>query len=583
MVLALGLLVILTVEFCLFRVVPDDPLRWAIPNNPTIPLGEGHEDIVEMFDQALIVQYFEFIGDMLTGDFGFGFSRQTEVSDFIYPAMWKTMILLGVSLSLCLLIGSVLGRAVSRVRSRITERAMSITFLALFSIPIFAWMWLFTKYFAFEWRLLPVTGWAPIGSSGTHLDHLVLPLTSIIIASVGAFVLCVKDGHVKASAASSPSQPTLRDGLFAALPSLQFMVAASMLFVACAEWWFSLPGLAWNFFEALYVQDYFVMQATFFLMAVIVFGVNFAIETVVTLARPGRRLDICLREDEDLPATVSAESAQAGRSPFSFSMARGALVRVAKDYLRRPVGVVSFAVFMCVVVIAVVGPWFSSDEAPPFNPFEQVAADLFLDGATALVAIAVPAGVLALLAGVVLGSVAGFLRPWVDGMIAGAMQGLISIPAVGFAVLLMAIRPGTFGYLEAVFVFSVPVMALVALLSYHGFVSARRRVAVASRGATKMGRLMYSTPATMSWALSGLKYGMPLTVITVFVSDYYGWTMFSSWGYAFYMAWPYFVYVPFAWEYVLPPIIGTALLICSIFLMLDTLERVVRARYSELV
>lgn len=589
LVLVIGVLVILTVVFCLFRVLPDDPVQLAAPPWPSgvpIPddLSEQYADTIDMFEQPLYVQYFEFIGDMLTGDFGSSIIYRSDIGDYAYSAMWRTLILFGASLSLCLVIGSLAGRALSRVRSYYRRQALSLASLALFSLPVLAWQWFLLRYLSFEWRLLPSRGAAPIGSSGIHPEYLIMPLASVFLASLGAFILLVRDGQARASAAVSPDRSTLRDGLFAALPNLQFMVAASMIFVVSAEWWFQFPGLGWCFMESLISMDYFPLQAEFFLLAIMVFAVNFAMETVVTLIRPKRRLDRCLCEDEDISSPVSETCARINRLPFSFSRIGGALIRLAKDYFRSPVGVASLAVFIGIMVLAVVGPWFSSDEAAPIGlGREEPSTDLFLDGATALVAISIPAGIVALLAGMALGTAAGYSRPYADGIVMAIMQGLISIPFIGLFIYLWATRSTGFGYLEAALVCSVPIIALVTLLSFHGFVSARDRVAAASEGASKGVKFMHSIPAIASWALSGLKYGMPLTVVTVFVCDFIRLTSFSSWGYAFRIAVGSMYHEPIEWVYILPPLIGSALLVGSIFLILDTIERVIRIRFSELV
>jgi len=590
LVVIIGVLVILTVVFCLFRVLPDDPVQLAAPPWPSgVPpddLSEQYADIIDMFEQPLYVQYFEFIGDMLTGDFGSSIIYRSDIGDYVYSAMWRTLILFGASLSLCLVIGSLAGRALSRVRSYYRRQALSIASLALFSLPVVAWQWLFLRYFSYEWGLLPASGFAPIGSSGVYLEYWIMPSASILLASIGAIILCVKDGQTRASAAMSPHPSTFRDGLFAALPNMQFMVAASLLFVVSAEWWFGYQGLGWYFMNSLVYMDYFSLQAAFFLLAIMVFTVNFAMETVVTLIRPRRRLNLCLREDDDRHSAASESCVRVNQLPFSFSRIGGVLIRLAKDYLRSPVGVVSLAVFIGIVALAVVGPWFSSDEAAPpdLGPWAGPSTDLFLDGATALVAISIPAGILAILAGMALGTAAGYSRPYADGIVMAVMQGLISIPFLGLVIYLWwATYRHDFGYLDAALACSVPIIALVTLLSFHGFVSARNRVAAASEGASRGAKLMYSLPATASWALSGLKYGMPLTVVTVFVCGFLRLAYISSWGYAFRIAVSYNIYEPIEWEYILLPLIGSALLVGSIFLILDTVERIIRTRFSELV
>ncbi len=580
LVLVIGLFVILTVEFCLFRVLPDNPAQLAVPHRPFNPslvpaeYADWYENAVSELYEPLHVQYFQFIGDMLTGDFGFSHASQSEISDTIYSAMWKTVILFGASLFLSLVVGSMLGRAISRIKAYVSKQVVSIAILSLFSLSVMVWQWLFIRFVAIEWGLLPIGGSARYGSSGVALDHLILPVASIFMASVGAFILCIRDGHLRAAEALPQQQPSLREGLFAAMPNMQFMVGASILFVAAVEVWFNFPGLAWYLVNALFNSDYFMLQATFFLLAIIVFATNYVMETVVTLMRHGRRLDLFLHEEEH-PVIMAGADARADRVVSLFSEIVPALKQVSKDYLKSPIGVVSLAVFAAIVVLAAVGPSFTPDE---FNPYEiGSSSELFLDGARAPVTIALLACLVALLVGTVLGIIAGLSRPYADGVVIGIMHGLIAIQFTGFIIFLLYTRSYR-DYFNAAVACSVPAMALVALLSFHGFVSARNRVAAGPRGGSACVKLARSAPAVSSWAVSGLKYAMPLTVMVVLVSDYWGLTRFSSWGYAFNVAVQYD-----EWEYILPPVIGSCLLIGSIFLVLDTIERVIRTRFSELV
>ena len=594
LVLTIGILVILTVEFCLFRVLPDDPIRLALPDagpyDPSVASDwyvDWREQVIDMFEQPWYAEYFEFIGDMLTGKFGLSLTYQSDIGDNIYSAMWRTLILFGSSLLLCLILAPLIGSALSRVRSYYKRQSLSFVSLALFSVPVLAWQWFMLKYLSYEWGLLPAGGIAPLGSSGIHLKYLIMPLASIFLASIGAFILSVRDGQTHASAAVFPDRSTLRDGLHAALPNMQFMAAASILFVACAEWWFSYPGLLWYFLESLYQWDYFPLQASFFLLAIMVFMVNFAMETVVTLIRPRRKLDLCLREDDDRFGIACERRERVRPFPFSYSRIAGVSIRLTKDFLRSRVGVVSLAVFIGIVALAIAGPWFSSDETAPIGigSWTEPSTDLFLDGATALVAISILAGLLASLAGMALGTVAGFSRPYADGFVTAIMQGLISIPFIGLFILMrMALwHPLEVSYVNAAIACSMPIMALVTLLSFHGFVSSRNRVAAETRGFSKGVRFIHSGPAVAAWALSGLKYGIPLTVVTVFVCDAINLTSFSSWGAAFSAAVRAYPFASTAWEYILPPLIGSALLIGSVFLMIDTIEKIIRTRFSGLI
>ena len=59
-----GVLVILTAEFVLLRVLPDDPALLAVPRAPfeaPSELSDEYDEVVNTLDQPLYVQYKEFI------------------------------------------------------------------------------------------------------------------------------------------------------------------------------------------------------------------------------------------------------------------------------------------------------------------------------------------------------------------------------------------------------------------------------------------------------------------------------------------------------------------------------------------
>lgn len=577
LVLAVGILAILTIEFVILRVIPDDPIRWVLsyPGDSTAEYAEWAEEVVDEFEQPLYVQYFRFIVDMLTGDFGYNYRYHTNVDEFVNPAMWRTLTLFVASLSLCLVLGSLVGRTISRVKSYLSRQAISITSLVFFSLVVVAWQWVFMRYLCHEWRLLPAFG------SG-DFENMIMPIASVVLASVGAFILSTRDGQTKASAALPSDKVSLRDGLFAALPNLQYMAAGVMFFVIASEAWFDYPGLGFFFILSLYEMDYFMLQAIFFLLVTIVFASNYVMETVVTLVRPGRRLDLYLREDDGMPTGMVSPQAHADPSPLSMASIRGALGGIARDYLRSPVGLVSLFVLMAVVVLAVVGPSFASDQ-PVLWP-EVSALDLFLVGATALIAVSVIVGLLASSIGMALGMAMGFLRSYADGVVAAVMHGLMATPVACLLLVRMSWPWRDFGYLRASLVLCLPVVALVSLLVCHGFVSSRRRETAAADGSPSRVKLARSIPAVVTWMLGGLKYGLPMTAIALFLSDLWNLTPFDSWGQAVHLGLMYHgMHISAASDYILLPLLGMFFLVGSMFLVFDTLEMVIRTRFSDRV
>ncbi|MGD9963016.1 MAG: hypothetical protein AB7S97_03865 [Thermoplasmata archaeon] len=560
MILFLGIMLILTAQFVIFRVLPEDPARLALPHDPSHYYGDYGEEVLALFEKPLLTQYIEFIGDMLGGDFRFSYIAASDVEDVIYDAALRTLALFLGLLSICLPLGMLGGYIVFRMKTHVSRQALSIVLLALFSTPVVVSFWILLRYIFYEWGLLQL----PIGDS---LAALVAVAVAASLTLVGAIALIVRDGLVVSYAVSRPDQPRLRDALFIGMPKIQFIIAGSMTYVLAAEVMFVRPGLGYYFLSSFWNLDYFLLQATFFLMVVMVFLTNYAIETAVTLARPMRRLDMYLREDSPVAGTAVQEQSSCAAS--NASQVKGALSGIARDYPKSPIGVVSLIVFVGFIVLAAIGPMFTSEEQVYW--FEPSYTDMFLNGATALIVVPLIVGALASMVGIALGLVAGLTRPYADGVVSAAMQALIAFPAV----CLVFIPYVTHGYVHScvdiAIPLSLPVSALVTLLVCHGVVSSRR-VTSAS-----VGRLARYAPAFLSWTLSGLKYGMPMAVVAGFFLDAMNMTHLDSWGYAFDVAagdgfstfWNWFV-----------PALAMSILVGSMFLVFDTLERVVRTRLA---
>jgi ABC-type dipeptide/oligopeptide/nickel transport system permease component len=488
------------------------------------------------------------------------------------------------------MLGSLFAFIVSWFRSHVARQVLSMLPLAMFAFPVVGWAWVLTSAFAVQTDLLPIGGYVPTGMTrddpawlSEYLKHLILPVSSLVLASLGAFALAMRDGHARAASASAGGKAKLGDGLFVAMPSIQYLSAATMCFVIVVEVFFFYRGLGYTFVYAIESYDYFVMQASVFLLSMVVFIANYALETVAAVVRPGRRLDLYLRED-DAPAGPASGPAVRAKPPVSVG---GAMKGVLRDYFRSPVGIVSLVVLLGMVALAAAGPMLSSDEF--VTPWIYSSTDMFLDGAAPMVAVPIAAALFASLVGIALGVVMGLLRPYADGLVAGWMQGIMAVPALCLVAMLFLARSmselggDAQGYLSASLDFTMPLAALVALMVCHGFVSARKRLSAAGGGSVLGAPPALFGPAVASWTLGALKYGVPVTAVAVFMCDFLSLTRLESWGWALEHAYNWNMLLTGEWDYVVLPIVGMFLLTASTFLVLDTLERVVRTRFADLV
>lgn len=129
-------------------------------------------------DRPLVVQYGRWAWALLHGDIGVSLAQQIPVATILVPKIWNSLILMAGSLVLVLAFG--FGLAVlsaPRFRS-LTDQAVVALTLILASLPVF-WLGIVMIYFfAFNWRLFPISGMYRVvnpGGIGDLLHHLFLP------------------------------------------------------------------------------------------------------------------------------------------------------------------------------------------------------------------------------------------------------------------------------------------------------------------------------------------------------------------------------------------------------------------------
>ncbi|MGB2582157.1 MAG: hypothetical protein WBD03_06775 [Thermoplasmata archaeon] len=254
---------------------------------------------------------------------------------------------------------------------------------------------------------------------------------------------------------------------------------------------------------------------------------------------------------------------------------------MTRDYLRSPVGLASLAVFVTFVAIAIVGSQTSVIDLT--NPFLYSPTSLFLVGATSPVIMVFLGGTIASVVGVFLGIVFGLGRRYLQAPAWGLCLGLVSMPLVSLIVLSYLASPPPFfappptDYISMgrfAFIMSLPIAILVS----HGLASYLRRTPIQTGLLVKSVRR--ALPTMIPWWLSGLKYGLVMCVSAMFICEFLSITRWESWGRALHIAYDHGMLVTGEWDFVLPSSIGMALFLASVFMVLDTLERVARNRYG---
>src|SRR5699024_11216022 len=108
--------------FAFMSVLPGDPAQVALGVNAT---PEAAEELRERFglDRPLVVQYFDWVGGLVTGDLGTSYRSGLEVAPQVIDRFMVTAWLVGVAIVFALLIAVPLG-SLAAIRHRRASGAM---------------------------------------------------------------------------------------------------------------------------------------------------------------------------------------------------------------------------------------------------------------------------------------------------------------------------------------------------------------------------------------------------------------------------------------------------------------------------
>ena len=133
------------------------------------------------YKRPILVQYTEWLGNALTGDFGYSTHFRKPVNEVVWPKLWHTGILmfwvLIITIPVSLLIGIISGM---REGSK-TDRALSVFSIITTSVPQYVSGILFTIIFS-SWLKL-FKGVAKAGN--ITFENFALPVLTVVLYDIG--------------------------------------------------------------------------------------------------------------------------------------------------------------------------------------------------------------------------------------------------------------------------------------------------------------------------------------------------------------------------------------------------------------
>lgn len=255
------------------------------------------------FDRPLLVQYLEWMGGALTGDFGRSYSTHQTVADAILPRLPVTLEL-GVLAILLATLTAVVVNSITTGRRVIRPVATAFAVLGI-TLPNFALGLSLIFMFSVTLGWLPSIGWAP-WSAGlqTHAKHILLPVLTLSAYYYGSFTLIYRAEfdavrqrlfvRVAKAKGLSDSKVSFRHVLpNAILPVITYVglsLGQLMGGAVVTESLFSIPGIGSLLVDSILARDYPVMLAIGMITIGAVVFMNALADALYSVANPQIRI-----------------------------------------------------------------------------------------------------------------------------------------------------------------------------------------------------------------------------------------------------------------------------------------------------
>ncbi|MEU8053782.1 MULTISPECIES: ABC transporter permease [Micromonospora] len=286
-----SLLIALSLAFLLGR-LSGDPTATIL--GPLAPPEQREALRHELgLDLPLVVQYFDYLRGVLTGDLGQSLQFYQSNTSMIADRLPYTLQLVAAGMGLALLVGVPLGVLAATREGTWWDRAASTLALLGQSVPVFWFGMMLVVLFAVK------LGWLPAGQSGTP-KHLILPALTMSVYPMAHIARLTRASMSEALAEPYIDSARAR-GLGnrrvvwrhafanAMMPILTIVVLQTGILLSGAvavEYVYSWPGLGQLALQAIQFRDFPLVQAIVVFGALVFVLLNLIVDVLHSIVDP---------------------------------------------------------------------------------------------------------------------------------------------------------------------------------------------------------------------------------------------------------------------------------------------------------
>ncbi len=283
-----------------------------LPGDPALVLAGETADpevvaaIREQFglNQPIWVQYFNYVGQALQGNFGVSTRDRIPVGEILLQRLPITLELAGLAILVGVLIGLTAGIVSAVKRGSFADYAANVFGLIGLSVPHFWLGMLAILFFAINLQVLPASGYvAFMEDPGENLRRMILPalvlgtgLSAVLMRQTRAALLgqlsadYVRTARSKGVSRSREVKHALRNSLTTVVTVLGLQLGALIGGAIITEQIFVIPGFGKLIIDAVSARNYPVLQGAVLVAVTGYVLVNLAVDIAYAYLNPRMRL-----------------------------------------------------------------------------------------------------------------------------------------------------------------------------------------------------------------------------------------------------------------------------------------------------
>jgi peptide/nickel transport system permease protein len=292
----LVLVIVTLIVFFLIRLLPGDPIMMYLSQQDVEEITQEQVDFIKHelgLDRSLPIQYFSWVGHVLTGDLGDSIITKTPVVKQIKVSLPITLHLGMLAFILSIIVGIPMGVFAAAKRGTWIDNIVTAVGNIGITLPSF-WLGIVLIYligYKLEW--LPIYGYtSPFKNFWLNTQQIIMPVVVLAAAPIATGLRITRSSMLEVlhqdyirtawskglRERNIVMKHALRNGLLPVVAmkgmSLVAIVGGSVL----VENVFSIPGMGKLATTALFSQDYPIVQACLLIVATFTLLMNLLID-----------------------------------------------------------------------------------------------------------------------------------------------------------------------------------------------------------------------------------------------------------------------------------------------------------------